>query len=242
MKKIPVGIKGVDEILLGGFPEGKSILVSGNCGSGKTVFASHFISQGLKDKENAVYISLEQDKTRLLLDLQEIGMDWEQLERKNRLRIIGGNLAYVKMLKDKRKAGFVDVVQEITDVVTELKAKRVVVDSINLFLTLFDDAAEQRNCFSQLNFALQELGCTVLYTCEVPEFTSSLSWFGFEEFVVDVVLLLKRNYQSELNINKRFLEVIKMRGTDYKEGVFPFKITNKGMEVFMNDPSTEFFH
>lgn len=242
MKKVPVGIKGVDDILLGGIPEGKSILVSGNCGAGKTVFASHFISEGLKNKETAVYVCLEQDKAKLLTDLQEIGIDWDALEKKNKLRIIGGNLAYVRMLKDKRKADFSDVIQEVKDVVQETKAKRVAIDSINLFLSLFDNISDQRNCFAQLNFELQQLGCTVLYTCEIPEYTSSLGWFGFEEFVVDGVILLRRNHEKEMNMNKRFFEVIKMRGANYKEGSFPLRITKSGMEVFMIDPNTEFFH
>lgn len=242
MNKIPVGVKGVDDILLGGFPEGKSVLISGNCGAGKTIFASHFIMEGLRNKEAGVYISLEQDKQKLIADLEEIGIMWDPQEKKNKLRIIGGNLAYVRMLKEKRKAHFEDVIQEIKDVVIELHAKRVAVDSINLFLQLFDDISEQRNCFAQLNYELQQLGCTVLYTCEIPEISPSLSWYGFEEFVVDGVLLLRRNHEKELNLNKRFFEVIKMRGTDYKEGTFPFKITKEGMEVYMNDPSSEFFH
>lgn len=230
MKKIPVGVKGIDDVLLGGFPEGKSVLVSGNCGAGKTVFASQFISQALNNKESAVYICLEQEKQKLLLDLKEIGIDWEHFEKRNKLRIIGGNLAYVRMLKEKRRARYSDVIQEIKEVVLELKAKRVAIDSINLFLSLFDDVVEQRNCFAQLNHELQQLGCTVLYTCEIPEYTSTLSWYGFEEFVVDGVLVLRRNH--ELNKNRRFLEVIKMRGTEYLEGNFPLKITKKGMEVF----------
>ena len=242
MNKIPVGVKGVDEILMGGFPEGKSILISGNCGAGKTVFASHFIMEGLRNKETAVYISLEQEKEKLILDLEEIGIMWNFHEKKNKLRIIGGNLAYVRMLKDKRKAHFEDVIQEIKDVVIELRAKRVAIDSINLFMQLFDDIPEQRNCFAQLNYELQLLGCTVLYTCEIPEVSQNLSWYGFEEFVVDGVLLLRRKHEKEFNSNKRFFEVIKMRGTDYKEGTFPFKITKEGMEVYMNDPSSEFFH
>ncbi len=242
MKKISTGIKGVDEILMGGIPEGKSILVSGNCGAGKTIFAAHFISEGLKNKETAVYISLEQEKQKLIADLEEIGLIWGAAEKNNKLRIIGGNLAYVKMLKEKRKAQFEDVINEIKEVVEELQAKRVVIDSINLFLALFDNFAEQRTCFAQLNYELLQCGCTVIYTCEIPEQSPTLGWYGFEEFVVDGVLLLQRNHEKELNKNRRFLEVIKMRGTNYKEGTFPCRITKNGMEVFKNDPSSEFFH
>jgi len=242
MKKIPVGIKGMDEILLGGIPEGKSMLVSGNCGAGKTIFASFFIAEGFRQRENCVYITLEQEKGKLLKDLQELGLDWAPLETKGRLRIIGGNLGFVKMLREKRKADFKDVVQEIKEVVKEIGAKRVAIDSINLFLALFDDVHEQRNGLAQLNYELSQMGCTVLYTCEVPEFGQAISWYGFEEFVVDGVLLLRRNYEKELNENKRSLEVIKIRGANFRQGNFPLRITGKGMEVFLNDPGTEFFH
>ncbi len=230
MKKIPVGIKGIDAILLGGLPEGKSILVSGNCGAGKTVFASHFISEGLRNHESALYISLEQEKGRLMLDLQEMGIHWHSHEKKGKLKIIGGDFASLRRLKEKRKAHFLDLVQEITEVVQELKAKRVVIDSLNLLLSLFDNPNEQRNYFAQLNYELQKLGCTVLYTCEVPEYTPMISWFGFEEFVVDGVFMLKRQSDHK-QVAHRSIEIIKMRGSGHKEGSFPLRISEKGMEI-----------
>src|SRR3989344_6019964 len=217
MKKIPVGVKGIDALLLGGMPEGKSILVSGNCGAGKTVFASHFIS-------------LEQEKGKLMLDLQEMGIHWHSHEKKGKLKIIGGNFASLRRLKDKRKAHSADLIQEIVEVVQELKAKRVAIDSVNLLLSLFDDGNEQRNCFAQLNYELQKQGCTVLYTCEVPEYTPMISWFGFEEFVVDGVFMLRRQSDHK-QIAHRSVEIIKMRGSGHKEGSFPLRISDKGMDV-----------
>ena len=42
MDRIKIGVKGIDELLGGGLPKGRTVLVSGSCGTGKTIFASQF--------------------------------------------------------------------------------------------------------------------------------------------------------------------------------------------------------
>ena len=236
IKKVSTGIPGIDSILNGGIPNNKSVLVSGNCGTGKTILASHFIKEG-----GGVYISFEQDRDKLFEDLKQVGVDLKILEKKGKLKLLGGNLIQIQNLKDKRKAKARDIIEEIVEVIQELKAKKVVIDSINLFLLLFDTNRERRNIMYQLMYALEQEDCTVLLTCELPERKEGLSWFGFEEFVCDGVFLLSREYNKDLNMNKRYIEVVKLRGTNYKEGNFQLKITDKGMKVLTNDPNCAFF-
>jgi len=246
MNKIPIGVKGVDSILPGGFPQGKCILLSGSCGTGKTIFAAHFINEGFRNREPGIFVSLEQDKSKLFCDLKEINIEWKKMEETGKLRMLGGSIAAIQRLKEQRKAGFEDFAQEIRDVALEIGAKRVVIDSLNLFLSLFE-FPEQRRALVELIYVLQETGCTVLLTCETREQDKGLSWYGFEEYVADGVVLLKRTADEHQGRdgprrNKRALEVIKMRGSDFKEGNFPLRITNKGMEVYMTDLDREFFH
>ena len=59
-KREKFGIKGVDEAIGGGIPQGHMVLISGNAGTGKTLFVMHFIVQGIKDGQSAVYIALEE--------------------------------------------------------------------------------------------------------------------------------------------------------------------------------------
>jgi circadian clock protein KaiC len=242
MKKIQVGIKGVDSILYGGLPKGKSILVSGNCGAGKTIFASQFITQGLKNNEPGVYVTLEEDRDKIVEDLKELGIDWQIGIDENKVRVLGGNIAYIRKLKERRKANIEDFIAEIIEVAQEIGAKRIAIDSVNLFLHLFDEGREQRTVLSELLYELSKLDTTTILTCEVPENSNAISWFGFEEFVVDGVLLLKRGIHRKVNKNTRSFEVIKMRGIDFKKGQFPFSILpQKGISVFINDPDKEFF-
>jgi len=238
MKKIKSGVSGVDSLLFGGIPERKSILITGSCGTGKTIFASQFMHIG----GGGVYISFEQNKEKLYKDLLEVGIDFKKLEKKKKLKVLGGNLVSIQRLKEKRGAKADDIIDEIIEVVREVKAKRVVIDSVNLFLLLFDTDKERRNIFYDLIYNLEQEGCTTLMTCELPENSWSLSWFGFEEFVTDGVILLQRDYQKEHNVNKRYLKIVKIRGTDFKEGNFPLNISHKGIKVFKNDPNDEFFY
>jgi circadian clock protein KaiC len=246
MKKIKVGVKGVDSVLYGGFPKGKVILLSGNCGAGKTIFASQFINEGIKGKEPGLYVSLEQEKKRLVADLEELNIHWAQHIEDGKLEVIGGNLAYIRRLKEKRKAGMEDFISEIVEVSQEIGAKRIAIDSVNLFLSLFESEKEKRNVLTELVYQLQDLGATILLTCEIPEDTKSLSWYGFEEFVADGVILLRRtknitDKRGQINKYRRTFEVIKIRGSDYKWGDFPFKITQDGIIVYSSDPNQEFF-
>ena len=85
LERIKTGIPGLDELLGGGFPKGKVVMVSGPSGSGKTILAAQFINQGIKNNEGCVYITLEESKEKLLDNLLEIGIDFTQLEKKNKI-------------------------------------------------------------------------------------------------------------------------------------------------------------
>lgn len=240
--KIGMGVAGVDELLDGGVPEGKTVLVSGACGTGKTVLASHFIQAGIGLGQPGVYITLEQSKEKLFADLQSINMDWKSCEQRGQLKVIGGSLSYVQRLKRVREADFEDIIEEILEVVSGVHAQRVVVDSINLLLGMFPSEKVQRDGMAELVYKLQEMGCTSLFTCEVPLHGDGLSWYGFEEFVVDGVLLLKRSMDENAHRANRSFQIVKMRGTGFVEGDFPLHISNEGMIVFVRDPNKEFFH
>lgn len=235
MERIPSGIPGIDKLLGGGLPRGRTILLSGSCGTGKTIFASQFINQGLKKGEHCVYITLEEDKKKMLEDLKEIGIDFKKHNR--RLTLIGGPVGHVKYFKDKTKADMNDMVNEISEIVKDHKARRVVLDSVNLFTMLFENNLERRKALAELTSVLEDLDCTTFLTCEVQESSDDISWYGFEEFVVDGVISLKRIPFE--NMFERAVSIVKMRGIGHQQVVRALRITDKGMKVY---PDQEPFH
>ena len=237
MKRLKTGIPGMDDLLLGGLPMYRTILVAGSTGAGKSIFASHFIQQGVKQKENCVYVTFEVPKEHLVADNKEIGINFEKMEAAGRLRIIGGPLGTIRYYKKKTKANLLDLTQEISEVIKETQAKRVVIDSVNLFLMLFENDAERRDAMASLSSMLAGLECTSLLTCEVKEATNDISWYGFEEFVVDGVIRLQRIPFE--NMYERAVAVVKMRGIDHSHNTAAFQIKKDGLKVY---PDQEPFH
>jgi len=237
MQRVKTGVKGMDELLGGGLPRGRTILLSGCCGTGKSIFASQFVHEGLKSGEPCVYLTFEQDKEKLVQDLREVGIDFEQMQKKGKLTLTGGPIGHVKYFKDKTGANIVDIVAEIKEIIQEVGAKRVVVDSVNLFTMLFENDIERRRALAALTSVLEDLDCTSILTCEVREGTNDISWYGFEDFVVDGVITLQR-IRFE-NMYERAASVIKMRGIEHSHTVRALRIDNTGITIY---PEQEPFH
>lgn len=237
MNRVLTGIHGVDELLGGGLPKGRTVLISGSCGTGKTIFVSHFIKEGVKQNENCVYVTFEQMKEKLNEDLLEIGIDFQKMEKEGNLTIVGGPIGHIKYFKEKTKADMFDLSNEIKEVIMEKKATRVVIDSVNLFTMLFENDMERRKAMAELTSMLEKLNCTTLLTCEVREGSRDISWYGFEEFVVDGVIALYRI--SFDNRFERAVSVVKMRGIEHNQSMKSMQITKKGLVVF---PEQEPFH
>lgn len=230
IERVKTGVPGMDEMLKGGFLKGRTILVSGACGTGKTIFCSQFVKEGLKNKEKALYVTFEQEKERMIQDLSEVGIDMEKEEKEGLLRIIGGPLAKVRRFKERTKADIKDLTDEIREIIKESGIKRVVIDSLNLFTMLFESDFQKRIALAALSSSLEDLDCTSLFISEVREGSNDLSGHGFEEFIVDGVIFMQRLEKFPTFV--RSISVIKMRGTDHSCKKVPFAIRIGGINVY----------
>lgn len=227
--RVSSGIKGLNGMLDGGFIHGSTVLVSGQAGSGKTTFAMQFLYEGAKEGEHGLFITLEQDKDKLIADMASVGMNIPKLKG---ITVIGGSLGEVMRYRKMVKAKLDDFLAEIQEVVCETKANRVAIDSINLLLMLFEGEEDKRFALLSLCSTLNKLGCTVMLTCETQE-NLALSWYGFEEFVVDDVITLM-NVKLD-HYFKHALSVRKMRGSAHDKSIVSYEITPKGLVVYPDD-------
>jgi len=227
--KIDTGIEGLNKMLNGGLFPGRIILVSGPAGTGKTTIGMQFIHTGLKKfDEPGVFITLEQSKEKLKEDMKKLGMDLDKLGDK--FSLVGGAIAEVVYYKEKTKAKMEDFLMEIEEIIKQTDAKRVVIDSLNLFLMLFKTDEERRSALISLIELLTRHKCTTLLTCEVKENTFDLSWYGFEEFIVDGVIAL---YNVKVDSTfLRGLTIRKMRGMKHEKNIVPYEITDRGIVIY----------
>src|SRR5690349_53007 len=86
--KTPTGIEGLDEVTHGGFPKGRTTLVCGSAGCGKTLFGMQFLAKGITEyNEPGVLMSFEESKDDLTQNVKSLGIDIDKLIKDKKLRI-----------------------------------------------------------------------------------------------------------------------------------------------------------
>src|SRR5687768_8671077 len=88
LEKCPTGIQGLDEITGGGLPRGRTTLVCGGAGSGKTLLATEFLVRGARDfAENGVFIAFEETAKDLDQNVRSLGFNLQELDEQGKLVI-----------------------------------------------------------------------------------------------------------------------------------------------------------
>ncbi len=203
MDRVSTGIEGLDQLLYGGFLRGDAILVAGAPGTGKTSMGMQFIHNGITEcQEPGLFITFEEFPQRIYRDAASFGWDFPALEQAGKLKVLFTSPEVLQQ----------DIVQDnglVTEMVREIRARRVVVDSITNLRSVCESDTQFREAVYGLVNALRRDALTIVLTQELREQEEIGS--GPEEFVADVVIRLTRDYVGEHHM--RFMEVIKSRGS-----------------------------
>jgi KaiC/GvpD/RAD55 family RecA-like ATPase len=245
-KKVSSGINGLDELIGGGFPEARVVLVVGGPGSGKTIMCSQFLYKGIQEnKENGVFISLDEGKKHYYSEMKSFGWDFEKAEREGKFSFIDATrMSRVAMLKEalykeesgslRGKALPVDkLIGDIQAKIQQVSAKRVVLDTLAALVYRFPDPVERRTTVVDLIESLSDLGATSLVTTELGHLGLERSALD-EEFLVHGVIMLQTLFSG--GTTTRAMQVEKMREAKVNPSLVPYSIDKNGIEVFPNMP------
>jgi len=234
MKKIPTGITGLDEMLGGGFPEGRIILVHGGPGSGKTIFSLQFIMNGLKEGEPGVYVTLEEPLGLIKANMIALGWELEKFEKEGSLRMIDGSqIVYAEKGSRNSAPVIAEFSNQIEQVVKTFKAKRLAIDPITSAVVHQPFRDQKRIEIGRLFKTLRELKCTSIIA---SEYSSAEGEFYMEEYLADGVIILFKTLQNFRMI--KTIRVEKMRGVKHDDQPRRYEITDKGFIVYYTEPVT----
>ncbi len=228
--KALTGIAGFDEITNGGLPTGRTTLLEGAAGSGKTIFALQFLVHGAQNlKEPGIFVAFEETPQRIVSNSEGFGWKLAELQRKHLFFL------NAKPTPDLIHSGNFDLNGMLAALGAQAKkmgARRIVFDALDILLALLPDAASRRREFYRLHEWLLEQNLTAIITDKShgePNGAGSEHPFGFMQFMVDCSVIL--NHRVALGVSQRNLRVQKYRGSSFDENESPFVIGKNGFDV-----------
>ncbi|MDB5849090.1 MAG: hypothetical protein JWP29_2842 [Rhodoferax sp.] len=230
--KAPTGITGFDDITGGGLPRGRTTLVIGGPGSGKTILGLQFLVHGVHhDQSPGIFVAFEERVSRILSNADSFGWKLGELQQKKKLCFIDA-----QPRPDLVQSGSFDLgglLAALESQTRAMGARRIVFDALDIVLALLPDLATKRREIYRLHEWLLARELSGLITSkaggdETSSFTSPQP-FGFMQFMVDCAVIL--NHRVVQGVSQRNLRVQKYRGSAFDENEAPFLIGSSGIDV-----------
>ena len=222
LERVPTGIPGVDRVSGGGLPMGRNALVHGVAGSGKTVFATQFLVEGVRQfGQPGVYVTLGEPVADLKRNGESLGWDLGRWEREGSWRWVDVSPATEAEVVT-GEFDFSGLATRIVTAIQEIGAKRLVIDSISAAFTRYPDVTAVRWALHALLATLAETGVTAVLTIEGNPSEQDALYVHMGEHATDSIIRMEYGLAGESR--RRSLEVVKVRGGGHRTGPYPFTI------------------
>lgn len=241
MERVKSGINYLDKLLKGGFPRNHVVMILGEPGVGKSILGLQYIYEGAKMGEPGIFVSLEQDKSKIIEQVKQFWPDFDSFIKKKKILVINEEPTIIPT-----------ILKNIEKGIKSIGAKRMVIDSFstisNLMVTykevfrelgpllesssisMSPDQAIIRKAVHRLLQNFRQLNCTTLL---ISEARNGHSIDLISEYASDGIIVLE--FSPVAGGSNRTLEIRKMRNTNFDEGIMPLDITKKGIKVMSCD-------
>lgn len=231
-------VEGLDEVLHGGIPRGRTTLVSGGPGCGKSVLGLEFLHHAACDGEPGVFVTFEERADSVRRNARGFGWDLEALEQDDKLFLLEARVDPETIVSGEFDlSGLLGIVGGKAE---SIGAKRIVIDAIDVLLRLFDDPARERKELFALHNWLLDREMTAIMTVKAASDDDSLAHYQFLDYMVDCVVRLDQRVLDQ--VTTRRLRVIKYRGSNFSRNEYPYVIDEGGLTLIpISDASLQHF-
>lgn len=227
LEKSPTGIRGLDEIAFGGLPKGRTTLIAGSAGSGKTLMGMEFLVKGATEfGENGVFIAFEETEKELVTNVESLGFKLDELVKKGKI-LIDHIHVNPREIEETGEYDLEGLFIRIDHAVKSIGAKRIVLDTIESLFSGFSNPVILRAELRRLFRWLRDKELTSIITGERGDTTVTRQ--GLEEYVSDCVIILDHRVNEETSTRR--LRIIKYRGSLHETNEYPFLIDERGFIV-----------
>lgn len=228
MSKLKTGIDGLNEILRGGYPQGKATLLKGGPGTGKSYFCYLFAKQSLANGEQVIFLTSEESKAFTIEKMKAIGINSTKALREKKMHIIDLSPNF-----DEQINGQFEIEAIMLRVQASINSKKTVIilDSLqNIFLLL----QNENNAHSLLKLFNWCRNNHITLSATIADVNCLHNTQYFEEYASDCVIKISQTISNKLMT--RYLHVLKLRGSCHGSNQYPFLIHQNSISLL---PITE---
>ena len=221
-------VKGLDEILQGGIPEGHIVLVTGAPGTMKSTLGFSILYQNARKAEtNALSLTFEQSKRSLIAHVESMGMSdakaYETISLFD-MAALRKNLPFIKA-----EGSWNTLLKAyLTNLMETNPYQFLVIDSLNVLETLANFDARRTDLFYLFEW-LKDLGATTFLLSESVK-GSRASGESDEAYLADGIIHLSLYSVSDLDVQRR-IRCVKMRATEHEMGSFALVWNGRSFET-----------
>jgi circadian clock protein KaiC len=222
-RRLSLGVPELDKMLGGGIPQGDSLLIAGSSGTGKSVLATQFIAEGIRQGEPGVAAVFEERPQAYAERAGTIGQDLKTPQHDGNLEIL-----YLRPLD----LSVDETMHDILEAVKRIGAKRLVIDSLAGFEMALAPGfrTDFRESLYRMIGALTGSGVTILSTVEVDE---SFTEFPFSTYSISFLTddIIRLRYVSIEGQLRKIMVVVKTRGGNHSKDIREYEITSQGVVI-----------
>jgi KaiC/GvpD/RAD55 family RecA-like ATPase len=219
--RISTGVSGLDSLLDGGLPARRLYTLSGPPGSGKTTLASQYVTEGIRNGEDVLYVTMHETRNELVEDMSNFEFGFERAASADRFEFLNltGERSRRSLTQYGRESG---LSSRLASMIRQEDYDRVVVDSRMLLAHFADDSEAEVTHFAT---GLKQTDATVLLVSEMTDPTA----YAEEHYLAHGVVFL-HNFLEEGGMT-RGIQLVKMRGTNIDCDIRDVSFTGSGLRV-----------
>ncbi|WMW21811.1 ATPase domain-containing protein [Methanolobus mangrovi] len=229
MTRLSSGNIDLDKRLQGGFPEGECVLITGEPGTGKTIFGIQFLYNACQEGKKCVIIATEEVPEKIILHGKALGFDLEPFVETNQLTMIH----FLELRANNLAEGYTNVCMHIDDLnnlahIIQDDVDVIILDNLGTF-SIGIDLKQFRDKLDTLAYVLSNQKRTSLIVMDATahELTHRIAEYSTYG---TIRLMTKENpYTGKM---ERFMYIPKMRGTKISLDIINYDITEEGIKLF----------
>jgi len=232
---VATGVAGLDDVLHGGLTPHRVYLVEGTPGAGKTTLALHFLLNGVARGERTMYVTLSETSDELHAAAGGHGWNLAGIDIVELQPADGGARADPKYtMFHPAEVELAETTRLVLERADQIQPARVVIDSLSEFRLLAQNPLRFRREVLAMKQYFSRRRCTVLLADDRSAADGDADLFSIAHGVIS----LERR-ATEYGSLRRQMQVVKLRGRQFREGWHDLRITTGGLRIFPRLVSAE---